>query len=79
MRELQEATGVAILIVTHNFGVVADLCDRVAVMQYGRIVESGSINDIFENPEHPYTKELLNSIIDETTPARGQYVEPRGK
>ena len=74
LRDLQQKTGVAILLVTHNFGVVADLCDRVAVMQYGRIVESGGVIDIFDNPKHPYTKELLNAILDENGPARSQYV-----
>jgi len=79
LREMQKATGVAILLVTHNFGVVADLCDRVAVMQYGRIVESGAIIDIFDHPQHPYTQELLGSILDENGPARGAYVAPAGK
>ena len=79
LREMQKRTGVAILLVTHNFGVVADLCDRVAVMQYGRIVESGAILDIFDNPQHPYTRELLGAILDENGPARGAYVEPVGK
>jgi len=79
LREMQKRTGVAILLVTHNFGVVADLCDRVAVMQYGRIIETGAILDIFDHPEHPYTKELLGAILDEHGPARGAYVAPVGK
>lgn len=79
LRDMQKETGVAILLVTHNFGVVADLCDRVAVMQYGRIIETGAILDIFDHPEHEYTKELLGAILDEHGPARGAYVAPAGK
>lgn len=75
LRDLQKKTGVAILLVTHNFGVVADLCDRVAVMQYGRVIESGGIYDIFDNAKHSYTKELLAAIMDENGPARKPYVE----
>lgn len=74
LRDLQKKTGVAVLLVTHNFGVVADLCDRVAVMQYGRIIESGGIYDIFDNAKHSYTKELLAAIMDENGPAREAYV-----
>jgi peptide/nickel transport system permease protein len=55
----------AVLLVTHNFGVVADICDRMAVMQAGEIVETGVVVDVFENPQHPYTKQLLGSILDE--------------
>jgi len=79
LRDLQKETGVAILLVTHNFGVVADLCDRVVVMQYGRVVESGAILDIFDHPQHPYTQELLGAILDENGPARGAYVAPTTK
>ncbi len=79
LRDMQKRTGVAILLVTHNFGVVADLCDRVAVMQYGRIIESGAILDIFDHPEHEYTKQLLGAILDEHGPARGAYAAPVGK
>lgn len=77
LRDLQKKTGVAVLLVTHNFGVVADLCDRVAVMQYGRIIESGGIYDIFDNAKHSYTKELLAAIMDENGPARKPYVEKK--
>jgi oligopeptide/dipeptide ABC transporter ATP-binding protein len=48
--------------ITHNFGVVADIADRVAVMYLGRIVETASVDDIFYAPKHPYTRALLNSI-----------------
>ena len=61
-----------------NFGVVADLCDYINVMKDGRIVEAGSVLDIFQNAKHPYTQSLLNSIL-EGGPARGSYVAPKGK
>ena len=72
LRDLQAEFGMAILLVTHNFGVVADLCDRVIVMNSGRIVESGDIRSIFRSPHDPYTKALLDAILDEHTvrPAR---------
>ena len=62
LRELQEETGMAYLFITHNFGVVRYLADRVAVMQSGRIIEIGSVTDIFEHPQHDYTKTLLASV-----------------
>ncbi|MEJ2018973.1 MAG: peptide ABC transporter ATP-binding protein, partial [Maritimibacter sp.] len=54
--------GMAIIFITHNFGVVADIADRVAVMYLGRIVETGTVDQIFYNPQHPYTQALLQSI-----------------
>jgi len=76
LRDLQRDLGVTILIVTHNFGVVADLCDRVSVMQHGRIVETGPARALFADPRHPYTRSLFDAILDEGT-ARGPYVETR--
>jgi peptide/nickel transport system permease protein len=76
LRDLQRELGVTILIVTHNFGVVADLCDRVSVMQQGRIVETGPTRALFADPQHPYTRSLFEAILDEGT-ARGPYVEAR--
>lgn len=67
LRDLQQEMGMAILLVTHNFGVVADICDRIAVMREGVIVEEGDVIDVFQHPQHPYTQKLLNSILDETT------------
>lgn len=64
LRDLQEERHMGILLVTHNFGVVADLCDRVSVMQAGRIVETGPVRSIFSDPEHPYTQSLLGAILD---------------
>ncbi|WP_152393375.1 ABC transporter ATP-binding protein [Paenibacillus guangzhouensis] len=64
LRELdriRRENGLGILLITHDWGVVAELADIVHVMKAGRIVESGSVFQIFENPEHPYTRELLNS------------------
>ncbi|MBN1876259.1 MAG: ABC transporter ATP-binding protein [Anaerolineae bacterium] len=62
MRELQAELGMTIIFITHNLGVVAQMCDNVAVMYLGRVVEQATIDDIFYNPYHPYTKALLNSI-----------------
>ncbi len=69
LRRLQKERDMALLLVTHNFGVVADLCDRVAVMQLGRIVEEGRTEQLFDDPKHPYTQMLLGSILDDA-PAR---------
>lgn len=63
LRSLQAEFGMSIILVTHNFGVVADICDRVAVMQNGRIVETGQTLEIFQNPTHPYTQKLFNAIL----------------
>ncbi|MBR4435776.1 MAG: ABC transporter ATP-binding protein [Clostridia bacterium] len=62
MKELQKKENTSIIFITHNLGVVADICDRVSVMYAGRIVEQGLVNDIFYNPQHPYTRKLLASI-----------------
>jgi oligopeptide/dipeptide ABC transporter ATP-binding protein len=62
LRSLQDRFGMAILFVTHNLGVVADICDRVAVMYAGRIVEHAGVFDLFERPRHPYTEGLLQSM-----------------
>lgn len=62
LRGLQAETGMAYLFITHNFGVVRYLADRVAVMQAGRIVESGTVKQIFEQPQNAYTKALLASV-----------------
>ncbi len=62
MRTLQAETGAALILITHDLGVVAEMADRVAVMYAGRIVESGSARDIFEDPQHPYTLGLMSSL-----------------
>ena len=61
-RELQRDSGVGIIMITHDLGVAAGICHRVAVMYAGRVVESGDVREIFRNPVHPYTRGLLNSI-----------------
>jgi peptide/nickel transport system permease protein len=66
LRSLREEMGMGILLVTHNFGVVADLCDRVSVMREGRIVETGPVRTILRDPRHEYTRSLLAAIPDET-------------
>jgi peptide/nickel transport system ATP-binding protein len=60
--EMQKDLGLAMLFITHNMGVVADICDRVAVMYAGQIVEQGDVFETFRNPQHPYTERLLSSI-----------------
>ncbi len=69
LQELQERTGLAIIFITHDFGVVARLCHRAAVMYAGRIVELAKVEDIFARPRHPYTQGLLASIPDANKPA----------
>ncbi len=67
VRRLKSERGTAVLLITHDLGVVAETCDRVNVMYAGRVVESGDVFSIFENPLHPYTEGLLASIprVDE--------------
>jgi len=62
LRELQVAHGLALIFITHNLGIVARMCDRIAVMYAGRIVEAGAVRTIFNAPAHPYTRALLESI-----------------
>ena len=62
MRSLQEEYGTSIIFITHDLGVVAELCDRVVVLYGGLVMEEAEINDLFENPLHPYTMGLLASI-----------------
>ena len=62
LRDLQRETGMGILFITHNLGVVAELCDQVSVMYAGKIVEQGGVDDIFYAPAHPYTLGLLRSM-----------------
>jgi peptide/nickel transport system permease protein len=67
LRDLQVELDMAVLLVTHNFGVVADVCDHIAVMRYGEIVEQADVTEIFQNPQHEYTKMLLGSILSDET------------
>ncbi|MDD0858758.1 ABC transporter ATP-binding protein [Arthrobacter alpinus] len=68
IRDLQKRLNVGVILVTHNFGVVADLCDRVAVMQDGRMVEEGNVRDILRNPKDPYTQSSLGPCLRARNP-----------
>jgi oligopeptide/dipeptide ABC transporter ATP-binding protein len=72
LRRLGAASGVAIILVTHDLGVVADIADRIAVMYAGRVVEEGTPDELFYDPQHPYTWGLLGSIprVDRDRPER---------
>ncbi len=59
MIELQEETGMAMIFITHDLGVVAEICDDVSVMYDGRVVEHANVYDLFDRPQHPYTERLL--------------------
>ena len=71
IKEIQERTGTALLLITHDLGVVAETVDRVAVMYAGRVVETGTVEEVLLHPRHPYTKGLLESI-----PSRGTKGKP---
>ena len=62
LKDIQKDSDLSLIFITHDFGIVAKMCDRVAVMYAGRIVEHGSVRDIFNNPSHPYTEALLASV-----------------
>jgi oligopeptide transport system ATP-binding protein len=62
MKNLQEELGMSIIMITHDIGVVAQMCDEVIVMYAGSICEQGTVNEIFYNPQHEYTKGLLSSV-----------------
>jgi peptide/nickel transport system ATP-binding protein len=62
LSRLQQERGMAIMLITHNLGVVAEMCDDVVVMYLGRVVEVGPVDDVFHDPKHPYTRALLQSI-----------------
>src|SRR5262249_51714487 len=62
LKDVQKETGVALIFVTHNLGIVAKMCDRVAVMYAGRIVEQAPVREIFDAPKHPYTRALVGAM-----------------
>ncbi|MEX2379088.1 MAG: ABC transporter ATP-binding protein [Dehalococcoidia bacterium] len=62
LQDIQRDTGLAIIFITHDFGIVANMCDRVVVMYAGKIVEQGEVREIFNHPSHPYTRALLDSV-----------------
>ena len=67
LNDLRRNFMTSLLLITHNVGIVAEACDRVAVMYAGRIVEQGTVAEVFKHPQHPYTRELLRSTISLTT------------
>lgn len=62
IRSIQDESDMAVLFITHDMGVVAEIADEIAVMRFGKVVETGDVYDIFENPQHHYTQRLLNSV-----------------
>ena len=82
MNELKEKLKTSMLLITHDLGVVAQVCDRIAIMYAGEIVESGDIEEIYENPRHPYTIGLFESIpsleenVEKLKPIKGQMPDP---
>ncbi len=70
MKQLQQENGTAMIFITHDLGVIADICDDVAVMYAGTVVESAPVKELFENPRHPYTRGLLESIPRLETPRK---------
>jgi ABC-type dipeptide/oligopeptide/nickel transport system ATPase component/ABC-type dipeptide/oligopeptide/nickel transport system permease subunit len=78
LRELQGRFDVGVILVTHDFGVVADLCDRVVVMQDGRVVEEGSVRQVLSSPRHPYTQMLLASMLQDKEPMTMLAEQPIG-
>jgi peptide/nickel transport system ATP-binding protein len=62
LEEIRRDLGLAVLLITHDLGVVAETCDRVVVMRHGRVVEEAGVVELFRAPAHPYTRELLASL-----------------
>jgi peptide/nickel transport system ATP-binding protein len=77
MDDMRKQYGLSLLLITHDLGVVAEVCDRVAVMYAGKIVEEGTAEQIYKDPKHPYTQGLLRSVprLDETEHTRLQTIE----
>ncbi len=76
LRSLRDQSGMAVLFVTHDLGVVADLCDRVAVMYAGQVVEASDVDSLFRRPRHPYTEGLLASMPQVATPGKRLTIIP---
>jgi peptide/nickel transport system ATP-binding protein len=70
IRNLQRSRNMAVMFITHDFGVVADIADRVVVLRYGKVVEEGTIDTVFKNPQHDYTKALLAAVPSMHPPVR---------
>ncbi|WP_159501500.1 dipeptide/oligopeptide/nickel ABC transporter permease/ATP-binding protein [Microbacterium sp. 18062] len=77
LRGLQSSRGLAILLVTHDLGVAADICDRIAVLRHGSLVEQGTVEEVFAAPRQAYTRTLLDSTLSGAAP-REPYSAPRG-
>jgi peptide/nickel transport system ATP-binding protein len=78
MRDLRKDFGSSVMFITHNLGVIAQIADEVYIMYLGKIVEHGSVDDIFHNPKHPYTVDLLNAIPKITGKAKERLVAIEG-
>jgi peptide/nickel transport system ATP-binding protein len=78
MRQLRERLDTAVLFVSHDLGVIAEIADRVVVMYAGKVVETGEVRDIFRHPGHPYTRALLQSIPRADDDRRRLYQIPGG-
>jgi len=74
LEELQEETGMGVLIITHDLGVVAEIADRVVVMEKGVLVEAGTVREVYKNPQHPYTKKLIAAA-----PGKGEMHAPAAR
>ena len=81
LRDLRDEFGTAIVLITHNMGVVADLADRVAVMYNGEIVETAPVRELFASPQHEYTKKLLAAVprLDIADRAAGEAARRRAR
>ena len=73
LKSIQEREQLAMLFITHDLGVVAKMCDSVAVMYAGKIIERGPVRDIFNRPSHPYTKALINSVPNPDSKVRSLF------
>jgi peptide/nickel transport system permease protein len=76
LKDLAERRGLAVILITHDFGVVSEMADRVLVMYAGQVVEEGRTTDILDGPAHPYTKALLRSVLDIDAPSAEMYSIP---
>ena len=82
IKDLRDKFGTALMLITHDFGIVAEICNKCAVVYAGEIVEIGSVEDIFDRPQHPYTISLFESIpsldkeVERLKPVKGQIIDP---
>ncbi|WP_010400084.1 MULTISPECIES: ABC transporter ATP-binding protein [unclassified Paracoccus (in: a-proteobacteria)] len=76
LREVRQRLGTAVLMISHDLGVISELCDRIVVMYAGHVVETATVDDLFGNPQHPYTRGLLRAVPSLETSARRLYQIP---